>query len=379
MTESSRPTSPDAARPRRPWRWPLAAVALLAGVSSAMAGAGLATINAVASVRGHQGPVDVAYGKGDRQRFDVYLPGNSVDEADKADGSPLVIFIYGGSWNMGSRRDYRFAGEALAARGFTVMVVDYRLYPEVRYLAFLEDCARAVGYGLEHARELGADPRRVFLYGHSAGAYNVAMLALDPRWLRAVGHSPDELAGWVGLAGPYNFLPIVDPGVKLVFDWPATSPDTQPINHVDDLARPLPAFVGAAVHDKTVYPEQNSAPLAERLRARGTAVTFKTYEHVDHGLLIGSLQWPLTVLAPVLDDTAAFIRAAAPVAAPASPVAASDQLVTRRQAIFSWPGTSSSASCLRRSIPPPGRCATAASPRAGPRGSTPRTRVAGWP
>ena len=286
-----------------------------------MAGVGAGVLNAVTALRGHQGASDVAYGPLPSQRFDVYVPGTSIDEGDKATGSPLVIFIYGGSWSMGSRSDYRFAGAALAARGFTVMVVDYRLYPEVKYPDFLKDCALAVGYGLEHAREFGADPRRVFLYGHSAGAYNAAMLALDPRWLHAVGHSPGELAGWVGLAGPYNFLPIEDAGVQLVFDWPDTSPDTQPINHVDDLARPLPVFLGAAVHDKIVHPTQNSIPLADRMKARGTAVTFKTYEHVNHALLVGALSWPLTAFAPVLDDSVAFMRAVAPVAA-ASAVAA---------------------------------------------------------
>ena len=321
MTEPFRPIAPE---PRRALRWAVGA-ALLAWVASATAGVGAGLLNAVAALRGHQGPADIAYGPLPRQRFDVYVPGTSIDPVDKAAGSPLVIFIYGGSWSMGSRRDYRFAGEALAARGFTVMVVDYRLHPEVKYPGFLEDCARAVGYGLEHARELGADPHRVFLYGHSAGAYNVAMLALDPRWLRASGHSPDELAGWVGLAGPYNFLPIEDPGVKRVFDWPDTSPDTQPINHVGDVARPLPVFLGAAVHDKLVYPERNSIPLMDRMTARGTAVTFKAYEHVNHALLVGALSWPLTGLAPVLDDSVAFMRATAPVA-PVAPAAASAPL-----------------------------------------------------
>lgn len=310
MTEPSRPSTSTASNAPR-WRWAVAA-ALLAWAGSALAGVGSGVLNTLAVVRGHQGRADVAYGPLERQRFDVFVPGTSIDEADKATGAPLVIFIYGGSWNMGSRREYAFAGQALAARGFVVMVVDYRIYPEVRYPDFLEDCAKAVGYGLEHARELGADPRRVFLVGHSAGAYNAAMLALDPRWLRAVGHSPDELAGWVGLAGPYNFLPIGDPGVKLVFDWPQTSPDTQPINHVDDLARPLPVFIGAARKDSVVYPEQNSVPLVERLRARNAPVTLKIYDHVNHALLIGSLAWPLTAFAPVLDDTTAFMRAAAP-------------------------------------------------------------------
>jgi acetyl esterase/lipase len=199
------------------------------------------------------------------------------------------------------------------------MVIDYRLYPQVRYPDFLEDCARAVGYGLEHARELGADPHRVFLFGHSAGAYNAAMLALDPRWLRAVGHSPQELAGWVGLAGPYDFLPIEDPGVRLVFDWPGTSPDTQPINHVGDLSRPLPAFLGAAVHDTVVYPGRNSVPLRDKMKARGTPVTWRPYERPNHALLVGALAWPLTAFAPVLADTVAFMRSAG--SAPALAVA----------------------------------------------------------
>ncbi len=301
-----------------------AAAVLLAWAGPALAGAGLGLLNAVATLRGHQGPADQSYGPLERQRFDIYRPGASKEPADAATGTPLIIFLYGGSWSMGSRSEYRFAGEALAAQGFTVMVVDYRLYPEVHYPDFLQDCARAVAYGLEHAADLGADPRRVFLFGHSAGAYNAAMLALDPRWLRARGHSPNELAGWVGLAGPYNFLPIGDPGVRLVFDWPATSPDTQPINHVADLARPLPVFLGAAARDETVHPAQNTEPLADDLRARGAALTLKIYDRVNHATLAGALSWPLTALAPVLADTTAFIRATSAVldASGRAPVAA---------------------------------------------------------
>ena len=320
MTELLRNDPAHAARPRRLLHWATAGV-LLACAGAALADVGLGVLNAAATLRGHQGPSDIAYGPLERQRLDVYRPGAAIAASDKAGGAPLVIFIYGGSWNRGSRRDYRFAGAALAAQGFTVLVIDYRLYPAVRYPDFLRDCALAVGYGLEHARELGADPRRVFLYGHSAGAYNAAMLALDPRWLHAVGHSPTELAGWIGLAGPYNFLPIVQADVKPVFDWPDTSSDTQPISHVSDLARPLPVFLGAAVHDTLVHPENNSAALAERMKARGTDVTYKTYESVNHGLLVGALAWPLTALAPVLNDTAAFIRCVPPVnAQPAAAV-----------------------------------------------------------
>jgi len=264
-------------------------------------------LNATVSGAGVMVTRNIPYGPSPRQMMDIYRP------ARTGGPMPVVVFFYGGAWQDGERRDYRFVATSLARAGVVTAVADYRLYPEVRYPDFLQDCALAVGYGLEHARELGADPRRVFLYGHSAGAYNVAMLALDPRWLRAVGHSPDELAGWVGLAGPYNFLPIEDPEVQRVFDWPATSPDTQPINHVGDLTHPLPVFLGAAVHDKLVYPQQNSIPLADRMKARGTEVRYQAYEHVNHALLVGALSWPLTPFAAVLDDTTAFMRAVAPI------------------------------------------------------------------
>jgi acetyl esterase/lipase len=319
----SDPVRPAAGKSRR-LLLRLTGAALFTCAGAAAAGGGAGVLNALASLRGHQGPVDLPYGPLARQRFDVYRPGRSARASDKATGTPLVIFLPGGSWSTGDRRDYRFAGEALAAQGFTVMVADYRLYPQARYPAFLQDCAKAVGYGLDHAAELGADPRRVFVFGHSAGAYNAAMMALDPRWLREVGHAPNDLAGWVGLAGPYDFLPIHDPVVKLVFDWPGTSPDTQPINHVDDVRRPLPAFLGAAEHDRVVDPLKNTAQLASNLRDHGAAVTYKLYEHVNHATLAGALSWPLTFLAPVLDDTADFIRSTAPAqVGPVSPPLAS--------------------------------------------------------
>jgi acetyl esterase/lipase len=285
----------------------LAALAVLA-TAGACAFSGLGALNALAALRGHQAGTGLAYGPLARQRFDLYRPPAGA----VAGASPLVVFVHGGTWSEGGRADYRFAGEALAAQGFTVMVIDYRLYPDVRYPDFLQDCARAVAHALEHAAELGADPRRVFLYGHSAGAYNAAMLALDPRWLGAAGHRPDELAGWIGLAGPYDFLPITNPRTRLVFDWPRTAPDTQPIRHVDDLAAPLPVFLGAARQDTTVRPAKNTQPLAARLRARGGSVVEKLYDRVDHATLVGALGFPLTPLAPVLADSAAFIRATPP-------------------------------------------------------------------
>lgn len=251
---------------------------------------------------------DQAYGPLPRQRLDIVSPGPGT--ARPAAGFPLVVFFYGGSWNRGDRADYRFVGQALAARGMVALVADYRLFPEVRYPDFLKDCAAALAYGLQHAEALGADPRRVFVMGHSAGAYNAAMLALDARWLAATGHAPADLAGWIGLAGPYDFVPIKNPDVQPVFHHPQVPADSQPIAFAAQAA--VPTFLGAARSDSLVNPVRNTQALAAALGDAGTPVVLRFYERADHTSLLGALAWPLRWLAPVLDDVAAFVSTPPP-------------------------------------------------------------------
>ena len=134
------------------------------------------------------------------------------------------------------------------------LVADYRLYPEVRYPDFLSDSALALRHGLEHAAELGGNPKRVFVMGHSAGGYNAAMLALDARWLRAVGHAPGELAGFIGLAGAYDFLPMTNLAAQPAFFHPNYPAGTQPLDHVGPTSPR--SFLGAA---KTDTPDRPAA------------------------------------------------------------------------------------------------------------------------
>jgi acetyl esterase/lipase len=158
-------------------------------------------------------------------------------------------------------------------------------------------------------REIGryrGDPARIYLMGHSAGAYNAAMLALDPRWLQAQGLSPALLRGWIGLAGPYDFFPSNNPDVQPVFMHPNYPPLAQPIEHVAKTQ--VPAFIGAARTDNLVNPQRNSEQLAQRLSAAGAPVTFKLYDRVNHITLIGAWSWPLRWLAPVTDDVFGFLH-----------------------------------------------------------------------
>jgi acetyl esterase/lipase len=282
--------------------------ALSAAALAAAAIAPTAALNALASVATHRVAAGVAYGALPRQRLDVYAP----DTPAPPGGHPVAVFFYGGSWNRGERADYRFVGEALASRGVLALLADYRLYPEVRYPDFLADCALALAYGLREAARLGGDPRRVFVMGHSAGAYNAAMLALDPDRLAPTGHSPRELAGWIGLAGPYDFLPMSNPDAQPVFFHPNVPPGTQPLTYA---AKGAPrSFLGAALDDAFVNPQRNTVGLANRLRDAGAAVELRLYARVSHLTLVAALAWPLRWLAPVLDDVVAFIGASPPAA-----------------------------------------------------------------
>jgi acetyl esterase/lipase len=190
------------------------------------------------------------------------------------------------------------------------LVADYRLYPEVRFPDFLDDSALALGWGLAHAAGLGGDPQRVFVMGHSAGGYNAAMLALDPRWLAATGHAPRELAGFIGLAGAYDFFPSGDPAIQAVFHHPDYPSGGQPIDHTGPGAPPT--FLATGVNDKVVSPTRSTQSLAARLQASGVPVTLKLYERASHVTLIGAFGWPLRWAAPVLDDVTAFIAATPP-------------------------------------------------------------------
>ena len=245
----------------------------------------------------------LAYGRHPRQRLDIYRPDGTAAAFPERPGLPVLIFFYGGSWQMGERRDYRFIGHRFARLGFLVVVSDYRLYPEIRFPDFIADAAHATAWTDRHAADFGGDPEAIFLAGHSAGAYLALMLALAPHYLAEAGFDRQRLAGAIGLAGPYDFLPITGPVYRKIFTTDGDLADTQPISFADADAPPCLLLAGA--RDRVVAPA-NTASLAERLRAAGATVETKIYPRLGHvGMLLTLLGLP--GLAPgVAREIAAF-------------------------------------------------------------------------
>jgi acetyl esterase/lipase len=266
---------------------------LLSGCSA------LAPVNWLVPSDGYQRLTDLSYGDLPRQQLDVYLPTEL-----KAD-APVVVFYYGGSWRNGERANYRFVGQALASRGIIAVIPDYRLYPEVRYPDFLRDSAKALAWTRAHQADWQSPNGPLFVMGHSAGAYNAAMLALDPRWLEQEQLSPEILSGWIGLAGPYDFLPIINPDVQPVFYHPDTPVDSQPLVHAS--ADSSPALVLAGAEDDLVDPQRNTVQLAQALRDYGVATQSEVLDDLGHIKILLTLAAPFQHWAPVIDQVTCFI------------------------------------------------------------------------
>ena len=242
---------------------------------------------------------DVAYGTHPRQQLDVYVPDSRPSSA------PVVVFFYGGSWNSGSKNDYAFVGKALAARGFVTVVADYRLVPNVRFPDFLTDCANAVAWTHANVTSYGGNPARIFVLGHSAGAYNAAMIGLDARFLRSFGLPTSTLRGVAALAGPFDFLPLDVQSTRDAFGGFTDLSATQPITYASKSAPPF--FLATGDADDTVRP-RNTQKLAALLRTAGADVSVKTYSNVGHVGILLALSVTLRNRAPVLDDVVTFFN-----------------------------------------------------------------------
>ena len=258
----------------------------------------LSLVNGIVTDDGYVRAEGLVYGPGPRQRLDVYRPENTKGP------SPVIVFFYGGSWKGGDRASYRFIGEAFTRRGFTVVIPDYRVYPEVMFPKFVEDGAAAVRWTRENIAEFGGDPDRIFLAGHSAGAHTAALLAVDRRYLRNAGVPDGAICGVAGVAGPYSFDPTTFDSVKVIFAGVADSDTTRPVKQITTAAPPFLLFHGD--DDTTVYPK-NSRDFAAEMQAKGRPVDLVSIPGIGHYRILLAMAGPFEGIAPVNDRIAGFV------------------------------------------------------------------------
>lgn len=241
----------------------------------------------------------LSYGADARQKLDIYRPAGGDKNA------PTLVFVYGGSWNSGRRQEYSFVGRAFASRGFVTVIADYRLVPEHLYPAFVQDSAKAVAWTYRNIASYGGNPKKLYVVGHSAGAYNAMMVALNPRFLGDEGLPLSIIDAAAGLSGPYDFLPLDVDETRAAFRGVANLENTQPVNWAGRGRKP-PVFVATGDADEFVKP-RNTQALAAALRRSGNRVEEKSYPGVDHVGTLLAISRPLRGNAPVLDDIVAFL------------------------------------------------------------------------
>src|SRR5581483_10396907 len=113
----------------------------------------------------------------ERHKLDVYLPKGKKE-------FPVLFFVHGGGWKSGNKSWYGALGHAFAQAGIGVVLTNYRLSPQVKHPAHVQDVAKAFAWTCANIGKYGGRADRLFVCGHSAGGHLVALLATDPEYLK---------------------------------------------------------------------------------------------------------------------------------------------------------------------------------------------------
>ena len=196
--------------------------------------------------------------------------------------APVLVYIHGGGWQVGSKFFIRHIGNTFAKHGIVTACVNYRLSPSVKHPAHVRDVARAFDWVKRNIRRYGGNPDDVFVGGHSSGGHLAALLALNERYLAEVGRRSDEIAGVVAISGLYRvgatslIFRGFDPDARALVD-------ASPEFHVDEKQPPF--LVIYAQRDLPLLDIQAIA-LAMRLQRHGTPVRLLRAENRGHATLV---------------------------------------------------------------------------------------------
>lgn len=219
---------------------------------------------------------NIRFGALPQNRQDLYLPETVTD------ATPVLVFFYGGGWSSGDKSQLATIGESFAQAGVIFVAPNYRLYPDAAFPGFIEDSAAATAWAWQTLRQTDDSPRRVYVGGWSAGAYNAGMVALNGNYLSALGVPEGAVSGFVGLAGPYAGGTCAGSRCTDVFPEPLRADWTLP-----DFVTPgdPPMLLVTGGQDQFVAPAQRDA-LVVAAEAAGVPVTVLDIADADHGDLL---------------------------------------------------------------------------------------------
>lgn len=266
-------------------------IAVAAQQAQALSALGL--VNGISLSAGVGVSKDIDYGDAPLQNLDMYYPkplAQAMRTQSVIDKSyPMVVFVYGGSWENGSKEDYAFVGQSLAQAGYITAVVNYRKAPEHVYPDFVKDTAKAIAWSYDNAPKFHADPKRLAVVGHSAGAFNVVAAISNSDFLAPYGLSPDAISAVVGIAGPYSYdFRKFDSATAFASD--ATPDEVMPDRQIKGTQPPY--LLLTAENDKIVY-DTNTIKMTQALKDFGATVETGQIKGASHATSIGAMAKPL--------------------------------------------------------------------------------------
>lgn len=281
----------------------LITVVILAVLSSACTQAGLFVANLPAKLGQNTITQSIPFGEESWQKLDIYQP--KIQSKD-TQPLPVVVFFYGGSWEDGNKEMYQFVGNAFANQGYIAVIADYGKYPDIAFPTFVEDGAKAVAWTYQSIANYGGNSDKIYLAGHSAGAYIAAMLTADNRYLGEEGLSNNIISAFAGLAGPYDFEPNTD-SLKAIFQSAKANnyQGMKVTNYIDGNEPPMLLVWGEK--DETVY-RRNIDLLAEKIKQKNGKVETILYPEMNHTDLVKDMVWILSKDKPILKDMVTFFK-----------------------------------------------------------------------
>lgn len=220
------------------------------------------------------------------RKLDVYLPAKAKKPF------PMLVFFHGGGLTSGTKNfanDRRIA-DFWRSKGVAVVNVDYRLSPQVKFPAYIEDASQAVAWAVKNATKLGADPARIYVSGHSAGAYLATMLAMDERYLKAQGTGTAAIAGFISISGQMttHFNVRKERGLS---DVPLIVDDAAPAHYIRKEIPRLLLLIGD--HDWPARLEENQLMYAQFVQlAKTDKASFKVIANRDHNAIYDRIPEP---------------------------------------------------------------------------------------
>jgi acetyl esterase/lipase len=208
----------------------------------------------------------------DRHKLDLYLPKG-------AKNYPVLFFIHGGAWRAGSKDGFAKHGATFAKNGIAFVATNYRLSPAVKHPAHIEDVAAAFAWSRTYLAKRGADVKRTFVSGHSAGGHLAALLACDPGYLKKHDLTTAAIKGVMPISGVF----VIGDRQESMFGDEESRKKASPQSHALDKLPPMLIF----------YAEKEIPGLGKQAEVFGKAVkkvkgsvAVRVIKERDHGTIM---------------------------------------------------------------------------------------------